>query len=88
MALPNPPSWWHWDFELSTHVEQRMHERGITEVELRAMLDRATTLEPSVLAGRFVACCKHRGRPWRIVLEPDTAAACVVVVTVYLKEVP
>ena len=59
-----------------------MHERGVTEVVLRAMLDRSTALAPSVVEGRFVAHITHRGRPWRIVLEPDATAQCVVVVSV------
>ena len=53
--LRNPPSWWDWELELSVHVEQRMLERGITEVDLRAMLEHARELAPSHVAGRFVA---------------------------------
>jgi hypothetical protein len=33
------------------HAEMRMEQRGVTEVELRAMLERATGLRPNVVAG-------------------------------------
>ena len=31
-----------------------MEQRGVTEVEVRAMLERATSFEPSVVEGRFM----------------------------------
>lgn len=81
-----PPTWWDWELECSVHVEQRMLERGITEVELRAMLERARELAPSHVAGRFVAKTRHSGQDWAVVLEPDFDLECVVVVTVYNRE--
>src|SRR5262249_33584121 len=86
--MRNPPWWWHWEIELSPHVERRMVERDVTDVELRAMLERAVAITPSDVGGPYVVHTKHRRRACRIVLEPDDAAECVVVVTVYPKEEP
>jgi hypothetical protein len=84
----NPPSWWEWELEFSVHVEQRMLERGITEVELRAMLESASELNPSHVEGRFVAETRHGGEGWAVVLEPDVERRCIAVVTVYNREEP
>lgn len=72
----------------SVHVEQRMRERGITEVDLRAMLAHARGLAPSHVAGRFVVEARHDGHDWAVVLEPDFDLECVAVVTVNNREEP
>lgn len=61
----------------------RMEQRGVTEVELRAMLERATRFEPNVAQGRFMIHERYRHRPWIIIVEPDADANLLVVVTVY-----
>lgn len=33
----------------TSHAELRMEQRGVTEVEVRSMLERATSFEPNVL---------------------------------------
>ena len=35
------PDWWEWELELTPHLEKRMEDREFTEVDLRAMLERA-----------------------------------------------
>lgn len=65
-----------------------MAERNVSEVELRAMLERASAIERSDLEGRFIVHTKHRRRRWRVVVEPDEGVECVVVVTVYSREEP
>ncbi len=35
------PAWWEWEIELTPHLEKRMEDRDFTEVDLRAMLQRA-----------------------------------------------
>ena len=86
--LRNPPAWWEWELELSAHVEQRMEERGLTELELRAMLEQAVALREGRVEGRFIAEARHRGKLWVVVLEPDLDLECVAVVTVYNTEEP
>jgi hypothetical protein len=79
------PEWWHWDLIFTKHLELRMEEREFSELELRRMLDVAAALKPSRVEGRFVATTRHRGRPWEVVLEPDSADRLLYVVTAYPK---
>jgi hypothetical protein len=47
------------------------------------MLERATTFEPSVVEGRFMIHVAGNNRPWIVIVEPDTEASLLVVVTDY-----
>ena len=84
--MPTFPEWWRWELTFTSHAELRMEQRDVTEVEVRAMLERATGLEPSVVEGRFMIHARHSQRPWIVIVEPDADANLLVVVTAY--EVP
>ena len=56
---------------------------GVTEVDVRAMLKRATRHEASVVEGRFMIHATHNHRPWIVIVEPDVDARLLVVVTPY-----
>ena len=60
-----------------------MEQRGVTEVDVRAMLEKATGFKPSVTGGRFTIQVRHMQRSWAVIVEPDTDARLLVVVTVY-----
>ena len=60
-----------------------MDQRGVTEVEVRAMLERATGLEASVVEGRFMIHTQRGQSLWVVIVEPDAEARLLVVVTVY-----
>jgi hypothetical protein len=60
-----------------------MEMRGVTEVDVRAMLERATRYEPSVVEGRFMIHVQHQSRPWVVIVEPDVDLRPLVVVTPY-----
>jgi hypothetical protein len=60
-----------------------MEQRGVTEVDVRAMLEGATRYEPSVVVGRFMIHAVHMHRPWIVIVEPDLDAKLLVVVTPY-----
>ena len=77
------PAWWNWELSFTPHAELRMEQRGVTEVEVRAMLERATAFEPSVVEGRFMIHVVRNNRPWIVIVEPDTDASLLVVVTAY-----
>ena len=47
------------------------------------MLEDATGARPSHEPGRFVIECRHDGRPWEAVVEPDAEEEALVVVTAY-----
>ena len=77
------PEWWSWELELTPHVEERMVDRGFTEVELRQILERATSFRADVVEGRFVVETRLRGRGWEVVVEPDDVDHTLVVVTAF-----
>jgi hypothetical protein len=77
------PDWWEWELELSVHLLKRMVDRRFTEIDLRSMMDAADGLRRDVEPGRWVVATRRRGRPWEIVVEPDSASHVVVVVTAY-----
>lgn len=61
----------------------RMEQRGVTEVEVRAMLERATGFKSNVVEGRFMIHARHAQRPWIVIVEPDADINQLIVVTVY-----
>ena len=77
------PSWWSWELSFTPDAELRMEQRGVTEVDVRAMLEQATAFEPSVVEGRFMIQVAKNNRPWIVIVEPDNDASLLVVVTVY-----
>jgi hypothetical protein len=77
------PAWWDWELAFTGHLELRMEQRDFTEVELRSMLQRASSYAPSVVEGRFMIETTHRGRPWIVIVEPDPEERLLVVVTAY-----
>ena len=83
LPVPTFPEWWTWDLSFTGHAEMRMEQRGVTEVELRAMLERASGFRPNVVEGRFMIDVRHQARPWIVIVEPDDEGKLLVVVTVY-----
>lgn len=77
------PEWWEWEFFLSPHVNLRMEDRDLSEVELRDMIEQAARLVRDHVPGRWLAMTRHRARPWCLVLEPDFDDRLVVVITVF-----
>jgi hypothetical protein len=60
-----------------------MEQRGVTEVESAAMLERAPGFGASVVEGRFMIQTRRGQSPWVVIVEPDAEARLLVVVTVY-----
>ena len=58
------PHWWEWELAYTEHVESRMEERGISDVDLRTMLQDASSLSPGTRPGRWRAATRHAGKPW------------------------
>jgi hypothetical protein len=38
-SKPAFPSWWSWKLSFTPHAELRIEQRGVTEVDVRAMLE-------------------------------------------------
>ena len=81
--MPTFPEWWNWALSFTGHAELRMEQRGVTEVEVRAMLEKVMGFEPNVGAGRFMIHVRHLQSPWIVIVEPDAETRRLVVVTVY-----
>jgi len=47
------------------------------------MLDAAVEAEPDPITGRWRVHGLHRGRPWRVIVEPDPIDQVLVVVTAF-----
>lgn len=63
-----------------------MIDRRFTEVDLRRMLEHATSFKRDAIEGRWVISSRHRRRHWEIILEPDFDARLLVVITAYPLE--
>ncbi len=81
--MPTFPEWWSWGLSFTGHAELRMEQRGVTEVEVRAMLERAAGFEASVVEGRLTIRTRRGQGPGVVIVEPDAEARLLVVVTVY-----
>jgi hypothetical protein len=84
----DPPEWWNWELAFTAHVESRMEERSISELDLRRMLEDATELSPGRQTGRFLVSGRHEGRRWIVVLEPDSDERVAYVVTAFPTSQP
>ena len=85
-SMPSFPEWWTWELSFVGHAEMRMEQRGVTEVDVRAMLERASGFEPNVIEGRYMIKTRQHGRPWIVIVEPDVDAKLLLIVTVYEVE--
>ena len=77
------PVWWDWELELTPHLEKRMEDRDFTEVDVRLMLEHASSYRAGESKGRFTVQTRLRGRAWEVVVEPDEVEHLLVVVTAY-----
>jgi hypothetical protein len=80
------PDWWEWDLAYTEHVEGRMLERGVSEVDLRTMLEGAVSIQQGRRPDRWSVQTRHLGQPWVVVVEPDRDEQLLYVVTVHPKE--
>ncbi len=77
------PEWWDWELEFGPHIEKRMSDRDFSEIDLRAMLERANGFYPSAAERRWVIKTRHKRKSWEVIVEPDLEEQLLVVVTAY-----
>ncbi len=77
------PAWWDWELELGSHLYKRMADRGFSEVELRRMLSVASNFRKDVVPGRWIIESRHERKAWEVIVEPDSSAQLLVVITAY-----
>lgn len=80
------PEWWSWELEFTPHLLKRMVDRQFSEVDLRTMLDAATTCYHNHEEGRFVVETTYESRRWAVIVEPVSSDEMLVVVTAYCLE--
>jgi hypothetical protein len=80
------PEWWDWDLAFDSHIEARMEERGVSEVDLRTMLEYATRVAPARRVGRWLIFTRFRGQPWVVVVEPDADDQITYVITTFRRD--
>ena len=83
MPLKTYPDWWNFELELSPHVEERMIDRGFSEVDLRLMFEATVLIRPGVAKDRWILETAHDGDAWEVVVEPDEHDRVIVVITAY-----
>lgn len=81
------PEWWGWPLAFTAHAELRMEERGVSEAELRVMLEDATDLESSRCPGRWTVRTRLAGHPWVLIVEPDADEQILMVAAAYARTV-
>lgn len=60
-----------------------MADRSFTEVDLRRMLERATSYRRDIAEERWIVETTHRRRRWEVIVEPDWQQQILVVITAY-----
>lgn len=60
-----------------------MNDRGFTELDLRAMLERAGGYRKDAAPGRWVIEAKKDRQRWEVIVEPDESLKILVVITAY-----
>jgi hypothetical protein len=60
-----------------------MGDRGCTEVDVRLMLENATTHRKDIVEGRWVIETSFGRRRWDVIVEPDVAGRVLLVITAY-----
>ena len=60
-----------------------MEDRQFNEVDLRTMLTRSISYQRDIVEGRWVIDTRHRRHPWEVIVEPESDAKLLVVVTAY-----
>lgn len=83
------PEWWKWEMELTAHSEERLEERGLTEIDLRTMLSTPpSSIERDPEPGRHRVFTSHRRQSWIVIVEPDTAVQVLVIISVFMAGEP
>jgi hypothetical protein len=77
------PDWWEWELELSPHLLKRMADRDFTDLDVRGMLQAAIRVRRDVEPGRWIVSSRRRRRPWEVIVEPDSEAHVLIVITAY-----
>ena len=62
---------------------KRMIDRAFSEIDLREMLEAATGYRADLGGGRWIIETTRVNARWEVIVEPDTGAQKLIVVTAY-----
>ncbi len=79
------PPWWDWELVLIDHTYESMEKRHFTEIELRRMMEKASSYRRDIIDGRWVIETRHKQQRWEVVVEPISEREALEVVTAYAK---
>ncbi|MEM1209078.1 MAG: hypothetical protein AAF586_10440 [Planctomycetota bacterium] len=74
------PVWWQWDIVLSNRLLDQLDGLGLTDVDVRTMLELADAYREARVEGRYVVEAEHRGDEWDVTIEPDQTRGVITVV--------
>lgn len=77
------PQWLDWELVLTSHVLRRMAERGLTEVELRTIVEAPASITPAADPSRFEITGRIDQDRWLVVVDADPVAEVLIAVTAY-----
>lgn len=81
------PGWWDWEIELTAHSEERLAERGLSEIDLRTILDKSPkSIESDPEPGRYRVFTSYRRQSWIVIVEPDGEVEALVIISVFLED--
>ncbi len=80
------PEWRNWTLELTPHIEKRMVQRDLSEIDLRKMLYNARGFKKDKEQERWIIYSKIDSVNWEIIVEPDYDEKLLVAVTAYSIE--
>ena len=94
MSLPAPgigellsprkkPPWSSWEVDFSDHAHERMDQRGLTELEVRHMLEHTRRYYRSRRSGRWLVFNQMRGVRWAFVVSLDDETRVAWIVTLF-----
>ena len=74
-----------WKLDLSPSLFKRMEDRRFAEIDLRSMAEKAVGFRPDTVSGRWVIETRFRRRGWEVIVEPDSQAQVLIVITAYAR---
>ncbi len=77
------PPWWEWELKLTDHALESLEKRAFTEVDLRRMMEHATSYEWDIVEGRWVIETRRGRARWHVIVEPIPEKEILEVVTIY-----
>lgn len=77
------PPWWDWELRFIDHAHDSMALRGFTEIEIRRMMEHATSYRRDPIEGRWKVETRYQRKQWCVIVEPIPERQVLEVITVF-----